>query len=67
MTKVVKLPEIETCVICKGNIMPDPNGWAGGHNAQPVANGQCCGACNSYSVIPARINEYLNRERKNND
>ena len=52
------------CVLCDKAIKPDSNGWDKGHNAQPVKDGQCCGNCNSYVVLPARINEYLNRKEK---
>ena len=43
------------CVICKGKITPDANGWDGGHNAEPVKKGQCCGECNHTVVTPIRI------------
>ena len=43
------------CVICKDPITPDRNGWDGGHNAQPVAKGRCCGTCNDTKVIQARL------------
>ena len=28
-----------------------------GHNAEPLAQGRCCNACNYISVIPARIQQ----------
>tara|TARA_R100000900_G_scaffold20662_1_gene16854 strand:- start:111 stop:428 length:318 start_codon:yes stop_codon:yes gene_type:complete len=37
--------KLETCVICLGEIEVQSNGWAGGHNAMPVAEGQCCDDC----------------------
>ncbi len=44
------------CSICKNKVAPQPNGWAQGHNADPVVpNGRCCEACNSAVVIPARM------------
>ena len=43
------------CVICEEEIKADPNGWNGGHNAQPVAKGRCCGTCNDTKVIQARL------------
>ena len=43
------------CVICGEPIKPDPNGWDGGHNAQPVAEGQCCGDCNDSVVTVRRL------------
>jgi len=44
------------CVICKGNILPQPlSGWDQGHNAEPVKKGRCCEACNILIVVPARM------------
>ena len=43
------------CVICNNPIGTDPNGWTGGHNAEPVTSGQCCEPCNRDFVIPARM------------
>jgi len=45
---------MKKCSICKQDILPDLCGWTGGHNAQPVNNGRCCGDCNSSVVIPRR-------------
>ena len=45
------------CVICKDFILPDANGWDGGHKAQPVAEGQCCGDCNDTLVTYARLRD----------
>ena len=45
------------CVLCHSKITPDPDGWAGGHNARPLAKGQCCGTCNMFLVEPAQIRE----------
>ena len=45
----------KVCVICEETIIPDLNGWGGGHNAQPVAEGQCCGDCNERVVMVARL------------
>ena len=42
---VAILTKPETCVICLGKIEIQSNGWAGGHNAMPVAEGQCCDDC----------------------
>lgn len=42
------------CSICKKEI-ENRNGWAGGHNAEPVNNGRCCDVCNATVVIPTRI------------
>ena len=35
------------CVICGTDYKknPAPNGWDGGHNAVPVADGRCCYDC----------------------
>ena len=49
------------CSICKEEIKPDPNGWSGGHNAEPVNNGRCCGVCNDIIVISARLTEFIHR------
>ena len=43
------------CVICGDPIEESANGWKYGHNAQPVAEGQCCDVCNIREVIPARV------------
>lgn len=49
---------MEKCVICNSVIGVDPiSGWAGGHNAEPIAEGRCCDSCNATEVIPARIAE----------
>ena len=51
------------CVICKGKITPDANGWYGGHNAEPFKKGQCCGECNHTVVTPIRITQFLKRKK----
>ena len=43
------------CIICELPIDADPDGWDGGHNAEPIATGQCCGKCNDTVVTPARL------------
>jgi hypothetical protein len=44
------------CSICQLPILPEgPHHWAGGHNAEPVNDGRCCGNCNNDVVLPARI------------
>ena len=43
------------CVICNNPITPDPNGWDGGHNAEPFSKGRCCLLCNNEFVIPLRL------------
>ena len=55
---------MKKCSICKQPINPDPSGWSGGHNAEPINKGRCCGTCNDRVVTPKRISEYLNRENK---
>lgn len=42
------------CSIC-GYDIPNENGWAHGHNAEPINPGRCCGDCNAIYVIPERI------------
>jgi hypothetical protein len=49
------------CSICDTVIMPDPSGWTGGNNAQPVNDGRCCNDCNTRVVIPMRLQRILNR------
>ncbi|MHC5033453.1 MAG: hypothetical protein ACYTFZ_00230 [Planctomycetota bacterium] len=45
------------CCICNKEIPVELNGWAEGHNAEPVERGgRCCTECNSLVVIPRRIN-----------
>ena len=46
------------CVICSKKITADKNGWEGGCNAMPVAEGQCCGYCDDNVVLPARFIQY---------
>ena len=45
------------CVICSQKIPPDPDGWDGGHNAEPIAEGRCCGTCNEIVMI-RRLNDF---------
>ena len=52
--------KLENCVICTEAIEPQrtPEGeifWTHGHNARPVAEGQCCSDCNYSVVVPARL------------
>ena len=52
--------KLENCVICKEAIEPQltPEGdifWTHGHNARPVAEGQCCSDGNYSVVVPARL------------
>jgi len=42
---VAILTKPDTCVICYEEIEVQSNGWAGGHNAMPVKEGQCCDDC----------------------
>ena len=52
------------CSICEDVIIPDPDGWNGGHNAEPVNSGRCCGTCNTRVVTPTRIVLYLKNKEK---
>jgi hypothetical protein len=52
------------CVICSQKISSDPDGWNGGHNAEPIAEGRCCGDCNAI-VIVRRLNDFQDRRNKN--
>ena len=49
------------CVICNQKITAEQNAskWAGGYNAMPVAEGQCCYTCDISVVLPARIEMYM--------
>jgi hypothetical protein len=42
------------CIICKGEIEQKEH-WAEGNNAEPIAKGRCCDACNMTVVIPTRL------------
>ena len=43
--------DINECVLCGDEIDVQANGWAHGHNAQPLADGQCCSSCNTLVII----------------
>jgi|TARA_R110002110_G_scaffold24086_1_gene90679 hypothetical protein len=43
------------CTICNNPIATDSDGWAGGHNAEPITSGKCCEPCNRDMVTPARM------------
>ena len=38
-------------LVASGCFDVQANGWAGGHNAQPLADGQCCSNCNGLVII----------------
>ena len=42
--------------------MPDLDGWDGGHNAEPINSGKCCGFCNARIVEPTQILVFNARE-----
>ena len=50
------------CVICSQKIPSDPDGWSGGHNAEPIVEGRCCHWCNE-TVIIRRLNDFQLRRR----
>ena len=52
---------MKRCVLCNGEITVDSNGWAGGHNARPIAIGRCCSICNRIIVEPAQLREAMGR------
>ena len=54
---------MKKCSICKQPIQPDISGWDGGHNAEPINRGRCCGMCNDYVVTPRRISDYVERRK----
>ena len=43
-------PPWKPCKTPEGDIF-----WTHGHNARPVAEGQCCSDCNYSVVVPARL------------
>ena len=47
------------CCLCHQEIEVEANGWANGHNAQPLAEGRCCGDCNVIRVLPTRWNRVI--------
>ena len=53
------------CVICEDDIKADPDGWAGGHNPEPVKEGRCCGYCNSNVVVPTRLDNFFKTKKEN--
>ena len=46
------------CSICNEQITSNLNGWDGGHNAEPINSGICCGMCNDMVVTPRRLADY---------
>jgi C4-type Zn-finger protein len=57
------------CVICKGDIeiIRNVDGiayWNRGHNAWPVAKGNCCYKCEEKKVIPRRKLQLLFDQKK---
>ena len=50
MEEEIQKINLKPCCIC-GALIED----AYGHNAQPLADGLCCGYCNVTAVIPQRI------------
>ena len=67
-TNKIRNITMKKCSICKQTIQPDPSGWDGGHNAEPINSGRCCEMCNDMVVIPKRVSQYivLNIERSSN-
>lgn len=48
--------KVKKCCICGGYFM----GW--GNNPAPVKQrGECCSSCNSFIVIPARLEHYTRK------
>lgn len=45
------------CCICNNEITTRPN------NAEPYKKGICCDECNKKFVIPARINQMMNKNK----
>ena len=59
--------EILECIICMKDIEHrEHNGevyWTQGNNAQPLADGRCCDACDCMVVIPYRMGELIGDTR----
>lgn len=53
-------PANPPCCIC-GKAIESEGDWHSGHNAEPVAKGRCCRACNDNVVVPARLREFMHR------
>ncbi len=47
------------CCLCSGLIEVQQSGYAGGHNAEPLAQGRCCSVCNDTLVVPMRIQTFI--------
>ena len=43
------------CDICEMEIQPDEHGWQYGYNARPFKDGRACALCNSFFVLPMRL------------
>jgi len=52
------------CSICGRKIEESPIGWGAGHNAEPVNDGRCCDVCNTFEVIPRRLELIAERTKK---
>ena len=52
------------CSICGDVIGKEAGGWNGGHNAEPINDGRCCGTCNDTLVLQARIMTNVMESRK---
>ncbi len=59
MTK--ETDKTKTCCICGNPII----GY--GNNAEPVKKGECCDYCNIHVVIPARVDEFMLKDRNKNN
>ena len=51
------------CIICSNEIVPDLDGWDGGHNAEPINEGKCCEKCNDTIVTPMRLRQFETRRQ----
>lgn len=51
------------CCLCNQEIEVEISGWDEGNNALPLKDGRCCDECNNAKVIPARINNIINRNK----
>ena len=59
-SKINRNNEIKRCCICSSEYV----GY--GNNAKPIKEGRCCNECNSFKVVPARIDILMNSLNINN-
>ena len=50
---------MKECSICRCDLIPKNS-----HNAEPVNDGRCCTKCNFEKVLPMRLQEIININKK---